>query len=158
MTLDDFADWCQHTSIGASMRSVVWQHPTVEIIHYGGLILLFGPILIVNLRLLGVVLRRVPVPEVADGVAAWRRAGLTLLFLTGPLLFLSNAMKVFSGWFFAVKMALLVMALILQFTWHRRITSPAAGSVSGAKVKLVAIASLALWTGVAVGGMAIELF
>ena len=130
----------------------------VEILHYAGLVLLFGPVLVVNLRLLGFVLRGVPVAEVADGVARWRRSGLILLFATGPLLFLANAMKVFSAWFFIVKMMLLVAALTVQFRVHEQVTHAPAGSVSAAKIRVVAVASVALWLGVAVGGMAIELF
>ena len=158
MTLEEFAEWCQRTPIGASLRSVAWEHPVVEILHYSGLVLLFGPVLIVNLRLLGLTLRGVPVVDVAEGVARWRNSGLLLLFATGPLLFLANARKVFTAWFFAAKMALLIVALIVQFNVHERVTHAAEGSVSVAKIRLVAVASVALWLGVAVGGMAIELF
>lgn len=158
MTLDEFAEWCQKTAIGHSIRSVVWEHPVVEILHYGGLVLLFGPVLIVNLRLLGLVLRGVPLADVADGVARWRNSGLCLLFATGPLLFLANAMKVFQGWFFPVKMALLAIALILQFRVHERVTHAAAGSVSAAKARVVAVSSIAVWLGVALSGIAIGLF
>jgi hypothetical protein len=158
MTLDEFAEWCQRTPVGASIRSVAWEHPVLEILHYAGLILVFGPVLVVNLRLLGAVLRGVPVAEVAGGLAAWRNFGLAMLIATGPLLFLANARKVFTAWFFAAKMALLVIALAVQFTIHRRITSSPEGKLSGAQVKLVAAATLALWTGVAAGGMAIQLF
>jgi hypothetical protein len=158
MTLDDFAEWCQRTPVGHSLRSVVWEHPVLEIVHYGGLVLLFGPVLIVNLRLLGFVLRGVPVADVADGVARWRNSGLWMLFATGPPLFLANAMKIVNAPFFAIKMVLLIAALILQFRVHERVTHAAEGSVSAAKVKLVAVSSVALWLGVALGGMAIELF
>jgi hypothetical protein len=158
MTLDEFAEWCQRTAIGHSLRSVVWEHPVVEILHYGGMVLLFGPVLIVNLRLLGLVLRGVAVADVADGVARWRNSGLFVLFATGPLLFLANAEKVFQGWFFPVKMTLLVIALILQFRVHERVTHAAAGAVSAGKAKVVAVASIAVWLGVALGGMGIGLF
>jgi len=158
MNLDEFAEWCQRTVIGHFLRSVVWAHPVVEILHYGGLVLLFGPVLIVNLRLLGLVLRDVSVAEVADGVARWRNSGLFLLFLTGPVLFLANAMKAINGWLFPVKMGLLVIALVLQFRVHERVTHAAAGSVGAAKTKAVAVSSIALWLGVALSGMAIGLF
>jgi len=95
---------------------------------------------------------------VADGVARWRNTGLWLLFATGPLLFLANAMKVFQGWFFPVKMALLAIALILQFRVHERVTHAAVGSVSAVKAKVVAVVSIALWLGVALGGIGVGLF
>jgi len=158
MTLEEFAEWCQRTPIGHSLRSVVWQHPVVEIVHYAGLVLVFGPVLVVNLRLLGLVLRGVPVAVVADGVARWRNAGLLLQLLSGTLLFLANAMKVLSGWLFPVKMVLLAAALILQFGVHKRVTHAAVGSVSASKAHLVAVVSIALWLGVAVAGMSLGLF
>jgi hypothetical protein len=158
MTLDELAEWCQTTPIGASIRSVAWEHPVIEIVHFSGMVMLFGPVLIVNLRLLGLALRGVPVAEVADGVARWRNTGLTMLFLTGPLLLLANAMKVFGAWFFVAKMSILMVALLVQFSLHEKITHAPQGSVSAPKVRSVAVASLALWLGVAMGGMAIELF
>jgi hypothetical protein len=158
MTLDEFAEWCQRTPVGHSLRSVVWEHPVVEIVHYAGLVLVFGPVLVVNLRLLGFVLRGVPLVDVADGVARWRNSGLVLLFTSGPLLFLANAIKVFSTWFFAVKMILLVAALVLQFRVHEKVTHASIGSVSASKIRLVAVASVSLWLGVAVAGMALGLF
>jgi hypothetical protein len=52
-------------------------------------------------------------------------------------------------------MIALVLAIILTWTWHRRIASSEEMAMSPRAAKMAAILSLALWTGVGLSGRAI---
>jgi uncharacterized membrane protein len=81
---------------------------------------------------------------------------LALILITGVLLFLSEAIKVYGNAGFRFKMVCLVLALTFHFTIFRRValsheeTHPASFGD-----KAVALVSMALWLGVGVGGRAI---
>ena len=66
--MNGFMEWCQSNAVSHFMRSAKWPYPSVEVLHIAGLILVFGSMLILNLRILGRILRQEPVPQVAAGL------------------------------------------------------------------------------------------
>ena len=56
---------------------------------------------------------------------------------------------------FRLKMAFLVLAILFTFTLYRRVTFSKETRISPLKLKLVALLSIVLWSGVALGGRAI---
>ena len=60
--MNGFIEWCQYNALSQFMRSAKWPYPSVEILHIAGLILVFGSMLILNLRIFGRILRREPPP------------------------------------------------------------------------------------------------
>ena len=66
-----FFEWCEATTIGTLVRESLWLFPIIEAVHLLGLCLLFGALLIVDLRLLGVGLKDQPIAELA---AIWCRS------------------------------------------------------------------------------------
>ncbi|HUI81826.1 MAG TPA: DUF6644 family protein [Bryobacteraceae bacterium] len=121
--------------------------PTLEVIHIVGFAVLVGTIAIVDFRLLGLGMRRQKVAELASDLAPWTAIGLTMVLLSGPLMFSSDPDMYYLNRSFQIKMALLVIAIIYQYTIHRRATK-AEGSH-----KLVACVSIALWVGIVFGGI-----
>ena len=65
MTLLDVCRWIQNSSLLVAMRSSPWLFPIVATIHLFGLAIIGGSVLVVDLRLLGLGLRRQPVSQVA---------------------------------------------------------------------------------------------
>ena len=123
-----------------------WIFPVVQSIHLIGIALLVGSIVLVDLRILGFGARRYDVPELAARLASSAMAGLAIMAVTGPLLFLSDTARYSSNPAFRVKMALLLIALASHFTIHRKHT------------RFGAILSMILWTSVVIGGRAIADF
>lgn len=152
--LRPFFEWCAGTTIATSMHDSMWAFPLVETIHIFALTLLYGSILIVDLRLLGAGLTRQPTSKVAASMWPWMIGSLALLLSTGILLFLSEAMTCYGNSGFTFKMMCLVLALLFHFTVFRRLAATDAGPSPFAR-KLVALVSLALWLGVGIGGRAI---
>ena len=157
MSLLPLFEWFEHTRLSAAMHAGSWQFPAVEILHIAGAILVFGSILIVNLRLLGQVFTSVPTVSISDDLRAWNRAGLLAQFVTGPLLLITEATRFYSNTPFRAKAVLLIVAIIFQATVHRR-TISSNTDLSHMRTAVVAVVSLTLWLGVIVSGLSIELF
>ena len=87
MTDSPFAEWCWNLRVSVAIRGAPWPFPALEILHIVGLILVFGTVLILDLRLLGVLLRREPAWQISADLTRWAWPGFALQLLTGPLLF-----------------------------------------------------------------------
>ena len=153
MSLLLFFEWCEKSPLAEAMRSVPWRFPLVEIFHLAGMVVLLGTVLIVDLRLLGVVLRRQPAWEVAGDLAPWGWAGLGAQLVTGPLLFLAEATKRYQSPSFRFKMALLAVAIVFHFTIYRKASTSRDAARGPLRGRLTACLSLALWFGVVLAGL-----
>jgi len=124
--------------------------PTLEVIHIAGFAVLVGTIAIVDFRLLGLGLRRQKAAELARDLGPWTLIGLTMVLLSGPLMFSSDPDMYYLNRSFQVKMVLLLVAIVFHYTVHRKVAlSEAAGFGS----KAVAWISLALWVSIIFGGI-----
>jgi putative copper export protein len=147
--------WYDHTALAAAMRKSTWAFAVVEMVHLIGLALLGGVVLIVNLRLLGVILRGRPVDRIARELWPFLAASVAVLTVTGVLMVSEETMKCYYNTAFRLKMILFLPALILSIGIHRSLAGAGEQSDSGRARKLAACASLALWLGVGVAGRAI---
>ncbi|MEP7309803.1 MAG: DUF6644 family protein [Acidobacteriota bacterium] len=123
-----------------------WIFPIVQSIHLAGIACMVGAIVLIDVRVLGFAPRGRSVAQLAGQLATWSRAGLAVMFTTGPMLFFADASRYSSNPAFRVKMALLLVALVFHFTIHRQHT------------RLTAIVSIVLWSAVVIGGRAIADF
>jgi len=155
MSLLPLFHWYDHTALAAAMHKSTWAFAVVEMIHLIGLALLGGVVLIVNLRLLGVILRQRPADRIARDLSPLLVASMAVLTVTGILMVSEEAMKCYYNTAFRLKMLLLVPALLLSFGIHRRLAAAGKQPDSDRVTKLAAGASLALWFGVGVAGRAI---
>lgn len=124
--------------------------PVLECFHIVGFALSVGTIAIVDFRLLGWTMQRQTVAEVANDLAPWTVIGLACILLSGPLMFSSDPDMYYLNPSFQVKMVCFVLALILNYTIHRKVTRADGSAGLG---KLVAVVSLLLWVGVVFGGI-----
>ena len=143
--------WCEHSAIGEAIRNSLWLFPLIEAFHLVGLGVTAGAVLLVDLRLLGLGLRRYPVSQLAKDAEPWLMGSLTLMFASGFPLFLSEATKCYYSFAFWVKMTSLLLVVIFTFTLRRRVVM-ADASIAPVWGKLAAMVSLALWAGVGWGG------
>ena len=114
-----FFQWCYDTPIGETIRESTWLFPLIEAVHLVGLGLTAGAILIVDLRLLGAGLVQQPAGELWASVRPWLVGSVTLMVISGTLLFLSEAIKCYYSFAFWIKMTCLVLALVFAFTVRR---------------------------------------
>ena len=117
-----------------------------------------GAVLVVDLRLLGLGLRRQPVAQVARDAERWLLLSLAVLLPTGILQFMCfAATKYYYLTAFWVKMAALSLALVFTFAVRRKVAMADDMRESPIRSKLAAVVSLSLWSSVAIAGRLIGL-
>lgn len=126
--------------------------PVIEVVHLMGLTLLLGNVLFVNLRLLGLTMRRQSVPDVLRAARPLLWLGASIAVASGSLLLLTEAVKCYYNIAFWYKMGLLAGAISFQFALERRLL---AKPLSRPQLGAIAVASLLLWFGVGIAGRAI---
>jgi hypothetical protein len=155
MNLLPFFQWCEASGVGTAIRDSQWLFPIIEAVHLMAFASIGGAILLVDLRLLGVVLRREPPGELSRDAQPWLLGGLAVMVTTGTLLFLSESVKCYYSNPFRVKMMALFLAIIFTFTVRRKVAAAGEVPFTGAVPltgKLVALISIVLWGTVAWGG------
>jgi len=113
-----FCRWLEQTSVGAGVRESLWLFPAIETVHLLGMAALVGTITVFDLRLLGWMLRRERVSDLARRLLPWSWAGFALQVVTGGLLFTSEAIKVYTNPAFRVKMLLIFLAGLHALIFH----------------------------------------
>jgi hypothetical protein len=137
-------EWMEHSPVGEFMRSSRVIFPIIESVHLIGLALFVGTLLLTDLGLLGLAMRRQPVHQVAAALAPWTWRGFALLMLTGPVMFTAQAAKWHDNPVFWIKMFLLMIATIFQLSVRRSIVSEHP-LLLPARAKLIGATSLLLW-------------
>ncbi len=152
MSLLEFCQWLQFSPPLVAMRSSPWLFPVIATIHLMGLSVLGGAVLLVDLRLLGLGLRRQPVAQLARDAERWLFRSLLVMVATGIPLFMCFATKYYYLTFFWVKMASLVLVVAFTVSVRRRVVMADERRMTPAWGRVVALVSLSLWTTVALGG------
>ena len=144
MAVADWLQWLEDTSLAAYIRQAAWLYPVIEIIHIVGIVLLVGPALLFDFRLLGFA-RHLPVAGLAKHLLSWSRRGLWLIIPSGILLFITNARTLGYDPVFWTKLVLLVLAAcnaglfaVFRSRWYGRAVMPI-------PAKTIAICSIVLW-------------
>ena len=153
-----FFEWCEKTALYSLIANHEAGYPALETLHLFGLTLLLGTLLILCLRLFGVMLPKQPVAELASDLNPYQTAGLWLMLLTGPLMFVATAIRCYGNTSFWVKMILLTVALIFHFAYFRKLVRGDDANISSSAGKLAAAVTLVLWFGVGLAGRSIGFF
>jgi hypothetical protein len=152
MSLLGFFHWCEQSGIGNAIRQSSWLFPVIEAIHLLGLGVIGGAVLVVDLRLLGLGLRRQSTLQLARDAQPWLIGSLLLMMTTGGLLFLSESIKLYYHEAFWFKMASLILAIVFTFTIQRKVILASETRLEPVWSKVVALVSILLWSGVGIGG------
>jgi hypothetical protein len=151
--------WLDSTRLNAAMRTSNWFFPTFDVIHTLGIVLVAGTIMLVDLRLLGLTLRSAPVSAVVERIVPWTLRGFGLMFITGALLFSSEAVKLYHSPAFRMKLILLALAglnaLIFHRTIYRDVPNWDHNAPAPPRARLAGLLSLAFWISIIVAGRAI---
>ena len=105
------------SGLGQAMRQWLWLYPAVEIVHIVGIGLLFGSIVVFDLRLLGFS-RNISVKRLARHVLPWSAGSFLLIVPSGLLMFIAHASEFIASGVFAVKMLLILAAGVNAGLFH----------------------------------------
>jgi hypothetical protein len=147
MNEHDILAWIEQTRLGVATRESPWLFPTFETLHFIGLCILLGAMLIVDLRLLGWFRDLAPSKVLAfSHVAA---AGLAINLVSGLGFFAADPFNYWSNPAFQIKAMLLLVAFAnvawFEFGARRRVLALSAQEDTGLGAKVIGGLSLALW-------------
>jgi energy-coupling factor transporter transmembrane protein EcfT len=126
--------------------------PVVNVMHLLALVMVFGAVLVVDIRLLGRGMSQQSVAQVARDARPWLIGGLVCMLLTGIPQLLSIPIREYYSPFFWMKMRLLLVALVFTFTLRHKVAMADEEKVGPVWGKVVGLVSIALWTWVAIEG------
>jgi hypothetical protein len=152
--LQTIAEWMEHSWLGVAGRDIFWLFPAAEIVHFFGLCLFMGAMLIVDLRLLGFA-RRVSLQAALQfiPVAAF---GLLLNLASGVVFLCAQPDNYWPSAAFRLKLLAILLggANALWFKWMEapRLAQLPGDADVDARTKIVGGLSLLIWLAVIVIG------
>jgi hypothetical protein len=159
MSIFSFCQWLQNESIGTSIRESVWTFPVIETTHLLALAFSVGIIIFVDLRLIGVTMKDLPVTEVFDRLQPMALKGFVVNVVSGLLLFWSEPMKCYNSPYFRTKLVMLfvlgVNAILFSATTYKTVASWDKAVVTPVAARVAGWVSLLFWAGVITMGRAI---
>jgi len=159
MWFANFLQWLHDTQLSTTMRESIWAEPLVETIHVLTLTLFLGFAVLLDLRLLGVCMRRRKVSEVLGQLNPYLFVGFAIMIVSGLLLFTGDPPAFWGTTFFKVKMIFLVLAglnvLIFNATIGRKVAEWDLAPKTPSAAKVAAILSIVLWVAIVAAGRAI---
>jgi hypothetical protein len=133
-----------------------WRIAGLLTAHLFGLTLLLGSVVLTGLNLLGLFQRQKAPAQLRREMQPVMLTGLTLMVLSGGLIFTGGAEAYFAGYWFRLKMMLLAAALIFHVTVYRIVARRETRATIARR--LTGALMLLLWFGVACAGRAIAFF
>jgi uncharacterized protein DUF6644 len=143
-----FFEWLGNTSWSIALHESRYVFLLVLMIHVLTLSVFVGTAAMIDLRLLGKTMTRVPVSQVVTRLLPWTEAGFLVMVVTGTLLFYAAPVARYENVFFRLKMASLLIAVInvwvFRRTIYRRVGDWDLDPVPPRRVRMVGALSLIL--------------
>jgi hypothetical protein len=152
MTIDQLLSLIQHTDLATFVREADWGFPLAECLHVLSVATVFGSILMMDLRLLGLASRDSAVTKLSKEVLPYTWIAFGCAVITGATMFIARAQEYWGNTQFELKFLFMALAaanmLIFHFGAFRRVAEwddtlppPSAARLAGAL-------SIALWIAV----------
>ncbi len=138
-------------AIADALNNTEWAFPLAECFHIGGFAIAVGSIVLVDFRMLNLGFRRETAARLVRYTEPWTLIALVFIIFSGAALFISQTFVYIPNWVFQTKMVLLVLAIIYNFTIHRKIASSEKASPGVSKV--AALISIAFWVAIVYCGI-----
>lgn len=154
MNWEPLASWLEDTWLHTQMVEISWMFPMMETIHFVALTILFGSLLVIDLRVLGAgkfinmneSMKFIPVAIIA----------FAFNLMTGIAFLCADPFRYFPNIGFQWKMGMIVIAglnaLWFWFGEHKELSRLADGAEAPFRAKVIAAVSLFIWVVVIVLG------
>jgi hypothetical protein len=149
-------EWLASTRWSIALHESLYMYPLVESTHVLSIMLFAGLTWAMDLRLVGIAFRTVPISEVRLRVLPWIKVGFVVSVATGVLLFYAIPVRNYQNIFFRIKVIMLVLAGLNAWLFHRRVEPRIAqwdlAPITPRGARIAGAASLLLWAGIIVAG------
>lgn len=151
----DVLRWLYELRLSYWVRESLWGHPAMLCFHALGMALVVGIVLVLSIRVLTGWPKEIS-PAAFDGLLRVARWGFFANFVSGFILFISNAPSLTLNWTFQAKIALIAAGGVSVLALWRMVgASPEealAGGALPAKARGVAALNILFWLGAIVFG------
>ncbi|MEA3026238.1 MAG: hypothetical protein QOF91_1523 [Alphaproteobacteria bacterium] len=148
--LTELMKWLEASPLNKFIAESGWSFQSALMLHIVAITIVFGMILVVDLRLMGVASKTTPVTDLLRVALPWTWWSFAGAVLSGAFLFMAQPEKYFVNVAFQMKFLLMAAAglnmLIFHFITYRKVSAwdrdapvPLAGKVAG-------LVSLGCWT------------
>ena len=158
-SITSFLHWLEKTPVGIFVSQAPSVYSGLSMIHVAAAVIVFGMIVVVDLRLLGLSSKGCSVTDLCREALPWTWTAFIISAITGVLLFTGQAVKYSANYAFQAKVALLALAgvnmLVFQFMtirsvsqWNQAPRIPVAAKLAGA-ISLscwIAVVAYGRWT------------
>lgn len=160
-TVDALIPWLSDTGLAHFMLDDPWAWPWAEALHFIGMAMLFGSVMLMDLRLLGVLRAHISIRAV-HALTPWALAGFALNLLTGIAFFVTDPARYLANVSYRFKMIMIFLAGLNFLVFWFKIRKDSLGwrvdESASLSAKLVAATSLLSWTLVIWGGRMIPVY
>jgi len=153
-TYEPLATWFESTWVGDQMRNIFWLFPMMETIHFIGLTIMFGSLLVIDVRVIGFgrfINMNASMKFIPIAIGAF-----SINLITGLAFLCADPFRYFPNIAFQWKMGLVVIAglnaLWFWFGEHQELKSLADGEDAPFRAKVIAALSIAIWVVVIIFG------
>ena len=145
--------WLQENSLIAFLNGTAWTAALLEIVHYFSMFILVGSMLIVDLRVLGLAMRRQGATELAARLFPWIWISLALNFLSGFFMFAGSATSYYRNDIFYDKLGVILLSIVANVIVQQNVRQWTERPAVPAWAKLIALLSIGLWIGAIIAGV-----
>lgn len=142
--------WLEMSALGIAMRETgVWTYALVNLAHIFGISLLFGAIVVLDLRLLGV-WGKIPLDLMARPTTIVAGTGFVVAMISGPALLATKATEYVGNPFLPIKLVAIVLGIVNLIVLHnlpawKERANPQMGAAKRRQLAFAGSASLACW-------------
>jgi len=137
------------------LRNSKYGIPLIQSVHLLALTVLLGVTLMLNLRLLGLVMKEFRLTSLANDLWRWATFALITMAVSGFFVFLPDPARYAANRSFQVKMLILIAATAFQFTVFRKTVHSQAAPARSVRNIAISCLSLGLWFGAGCAGRGI---
>jgi hypothetical protein len=145
----------QHTEWVTALATSRWLFGLVLVVHLFTICFSVGSIVLLDLRILGLAARKQPLTPLAEQLRLSTWIGMGFAWLSGFLLFATEAGDYAAVTPFQLKVLVVISAMILSVAVDRNVANWDRAPVTPLKVKLLALFSIVLWLGAILVGVEI---
>jgi len=145
-----------NTEWSIALHESQYAYSIVESVHVWALCLFVGFAVLLDLRLVGLIFRGVPVSHMTGRILPWTKVGFVVMVISGVVLFYAIPLRTYHNVFFRVKAVLLILAGLNAFVFHngihRRVSDWDLNLPPPRAAKLAGVCSLILWAAIVFSG------
>ena len=153
--MSDFAAWLAQTSLSVAIQSHEWIIPTIQSIHIVAIGIALASVFMIDLRIMGWAGRDQSLIETTERFGPWLDGALGFLLMTGIVMVIGEPARELLAFSFWSKMCLVAIGTAVAAVFRnsvRRNRSYWEESVSGWRIKSLALLTLLIWIGVVILG------